>query len=61
MMTSFLPEGQVRDSLCTDVPRPSEKNREKKRSFSKGGGTSVHRLGPENGYGQAGMGFRDLV
>ena len=37
------------------MPPPSEKKREKKRSFSKGGGTSVHRLGPENGYGQAGM------
>ena len=28
------------DSLCTDVPPPSEKNR----FFSEGGGTSVHRL-----------------
>ena len=37
-------------SLCTDVPHPSEKNREKRRVvsspdfFSEGGGTSVHKL-----------------
>ena len=31
-------------SLCTDVPPPSEKNREKSPDFSEGGGTSEHRL-----------------
>ena len=37
------------DNLCTDVPPPAEKNREKRRRFfsrffSEGVGTSVHRL-----------------
>ena len=45
--TFFCPGGQSIHSLCTDVPPPSEKNREKRlffRFFSAGGETSVHRL-----------------
>ena len=52
-------------SLCTDVPPPSEKNREKSlfsRFFSEGGGTSVHRLSYPTSRPQATpCGFQNLL